>query len=248
MFIVRHSFRSSFPKRCPSGNNLIRRSSSFAKDQGPKFRHFAAIGLVGTAIFIATVHRVDREDSKTSLAKKKNSFTEEEWATHLEGLKRKKLVFTAEDGLNMYLVPYVKDEAQVDQLRKSLGSAAVIDLDDLISRQFEDSDSEYYSLLRDTFVSKASSEGSSYQFGYRLAPGLFAHLVQLELSRIHKEQPQTKNFLLLRFPNNIKEAVKFEQDVALSRGVVLLDDAHAKSDVVEYFGTVNKVSKDITQL
>ncbi|CDK28207.1 unnamed protein product [Kuraishia capsulata CBS 1993] len=210
-----------------------------ANDKGPQFRHFLAVGLVGTMIFGLVVKRIDEQDSSSSLAKRKNSFSEEEWDAYLKTQQRTKMF---EEG-DFYLVPQGKNLKGVQDVIAKVSAEGsepvVVDLNKLIKAQLEDPNSKYGTLLRQSFESEEpEAPGCEYKFNYTLAHGIFTQLVKREL----ETKKDSKVFVLLNYPNNIKEAIKFETDIATCTKLLVLDD-DSKDDVIDYFQTVDKVIK-----
>ncbi|GME73042.1 unnamed protein product [Ambrosiozyma monospora] len=220
------------------------------RDEGPKARYFFLIGIVGTAIFALVVSKVDAQDPAKSLAKKKNSMSEEEWEQQLINLGRKTLAFKPTEA-EFYFVPNgCNNDKKVKQLVEKLeagndNSVGTIDLNELIDEQFNsENGSKYGALLKSTLDSTdLKSNGCHYKFSYKLAPGIFTKLVYNKVVSLRKEHPEYTRFVLLNYPNTIQEAVKFEQDVAVSKKLVLLGTEEKDNDIVEYFNTVDKVIK-----
>ncbi|ODV83536.1 hypothetical protein CANARDRAFT_29974 [[Candida] arabinofermentans NRRL YB-2248] len=215
------------------------------RDEGPKVRYFLLVALIGTLIFGAVVKKVDAQDPAKSLGKKKNSFSEEEWEQQLQLIKRKKLLF--DNSFDFYLVPFGAD-ANINQLKEKVSTSnsnsnvGVIDLNKLIKDQLDDNNSRYGSILSQTLDQfNKDSKTCFYKFNYKLSNGLFTKLISDEINDLINEDPNLNKFILLNYPNTIPEAIKFEQDVAIAKNLVLINDKAEKNDIVDYFKTVNKV-------
>ncbi|KAH3665804.1 hypothetical protein OGAPHI_003992 [Ogataea philodendri] len=199
-------------------------------------------------MFVYAANKVNEQDANRSLAKRKKTFTEEEWEEQLSQIKRKQLVF--DDSTKFYLVPFgAHKEAKVEELKSALGpNTAVIDLNELIKQQMDSPESTYGALLGKTLDGFDTNKSACfYTFTYRLAPGLFTKLVKTTSQKLKAQNPELTNFVLLNYPNTIPEAIKFEQDVAVAQKLVLLDNQETDSNIVDYFRTVNKVA-DLDQL
>ncbi|KAG7706641.1 hypothetical protein KL930_000124 [Ogataea haglerorum] len=208
----------------------------------PKLAYFLLVGVFGTLVFVYVANKVNDQDSSTSLAKRKTTFTEEEWEQQMNQIKRKQLAFDSSN--NVYLVPYgAHREQKVEQLVNALGlNTATVNLNELIKRQIDDPNSQYGALLKrnlDTYDSQRNT--CFYTFTYKLAAGVFTKLVRTEMQRLKAKDPQIKNFVILNYPNTMPEAVKFEQDVATVKNLVLLDERESNENIVDYFRTVGKV-------
>ncbi|KAG7859353.1 hypothetical protein KL939_002253 [Ogataea angusta] len=208
----------------------------------PKVAYFLLVGVFGTLVFVYVANKVNDQDSSKSLAKRKNTFTEEEWEQQMNQIKRKQLSF--DNSNNFYLVPYgAHREQKVEQLVKALGpNTATVDLNELIKRQMDDPSSQYGALLGKTLDTYDPQRNTCfYTFTYRLAAGVFTKLVRTEMQRLKAKDPQIENFVILNYPNTMPEAVKFEQDVAIVKNLVLLDEKESDENIVDYFRTVGKV-------
>ncbi|KAG7893056.1 hypothetical protein KL925_001231 [Ogataea polymorpha] len=208
----------------------------------PKLAYFLLVGVFGTLVFVYVANKVNDQDASKSLAKRKNTYTEEEWEQQMNQIKRKQLAF--DNSNNFYLVPYgAHREEKVKQLVDTLGpDTATVDLNELIKRQIDDPNSQYGALLGkslDTYDPQRNT--CFYTFTYKLAAGVFTKLVRTEMQRLKAANPQIKNFVILNYPNTMPEAVKFEQDVAIVKNLVLLDDKESNENIVDYFRTVGKV-------
>ncbi|GMG21481.1 unnamed protein product [Ambrosiozyma monospora] len=220
------------------------------REDGPKARYFFLVGIVGTAIFALVVSKIDAQDPAKSLAKKKNSMSEEEWEQQLINLRRKTLAFKPSEA-EFYLVPNgCNNDKKVKQLVEKLeagedNSVGTIDLNQLIDEQLtSEMGSKYGAVLKSTLdTTDLKSNGCHYKFSYKLAPGIFTKLVYNKVVSLRKEHPEYTRFVLLNYPNTIQEAVKFEQDVAVSKKLVLFGTEEKDNDIVEYFNTVDKCIK-----
>lgn len=214
------------------------------RDEGPKFRNFLLVGLIGTGIFVLVVKRVDQEDPTKSLAKRKTSYSEEEWANI--SVKRKQLVFKPDEA-DIYLVPYGSNSKIINNLKNKLekkdqGEIKFIDLNNLIENQMSEAGTKYGQLLSETKENfDPNSKTCKYTFTYRLASGIFTKLISDELKAARSESPDIKQFVLLNYPNSIKEAVAFDRDVANTTNLVVTGDEKKDDSIVDYFNTVNKV-------
>ncbi|KAI0464859.1 Altered inheritance of mitochondria protein 36, mitochondrial [Komagataella kurtzmanii] len=225
-------------------------SSSFNNDGGPKVRHFLFVGLVGTILFVLVVNKINEQDPKTSLAKKKNTYSEQEWESYVAGLKRKKQRFDSSSNKEFYAVPFAnKNFKQIENLKRKVSKSSsqedvgVVDINELIAKQINNSESAYGLLLKTTLVENdPSSQSCTYSFNWNLAKGIFSKLVCDELTIMINESPQLDRFLLLNFPNNLPEAIKFEQDVANITELIVFNEEQKEDVVVKYFDTVDKVS------
>ncbi|ANZ73454.1 BA75_01148T0 [Komagataella pastoris] len=225
-------------------------SSSFNNDGGPKVRHFLFVGIVGTILFVMVVNKINEQDPKTSLAKKKNTYSEEEWESYVAGLKRKKQRFDFSSNKEFYAIPFAnKSPKQIENLKREVSNSSsqenvgVVDINELIAKQIDNPASAYGLLLKTTLVENdPNSQSCTYSFNWNLAKGIFSKLVCDELVRMTNESPQLDRFLLLNFPNSLPEAIKFEQDVANITKLIVFKEEQKDDVVVKYFDTVDKVS------
>lgn len=210
-------------------------SSEFGgkKDSGFNIMNFVVVALIGTGIFGVVVHRVDLQDSTKSMLKRKNTFTDQEWEQYMSSIKRKVLLFNP--SVQVYCVPS-PDEKKVAQLKSKIPNLKTVDLNDIIKDEIENHQERFGSLLSSHLVSSENG----YQFNSRLASGIFTKLMRLRLEELKTPDANDK-YLLLNYPNNLKELIKFESDVAVVKKLILFKQE--SNDISDYFDTVNKVSK-----
>lgn len=202
------------------------------------------IVVFGTYIFAKIARRIKENQNEKSYEKNKKTYTEAEWQQHLRNLRRTR--FNFESGEEFYLFPFAsKNGKQVDELVEKLGgedTVAVIDLNKLIKKELDASNSRFGDLLKRTLDKKQEdASGCHYTFTYALASGLFTRLIQDHALSMVKEHPQYSRFILLNYPNTVEEGVKFEQKVAKVTDLVVAGNEPPDNSIVEYFDTVGKV-------
>lgn len=223
-------------------------------DDRIEFKWFLLIGVFGTMVYVTVMQRIQEQDHSKNADKYKKTFTEEEWNSYVQATRAKHL--TLEHGEESYLVPFTHGNKSsskvVKQLVDKLGGVdhvGVVDLNELVEDQLKNG-GKYHVLLRDTLEGDEGDkvDGFRYQFTYKLKPGLFTQIVNDEILRQKNENGSLGRFLLLNYPPNIKEAIKFEQNVCKRDTLLTLQDDN--NEMVDYFSTVDKVkrARDLTKL
>lgn len=214
-----------------------------------EWKWFLLVAAFGTMVYVNVMQRIQEQDHSKNLEKYKKTFTEDEWNKYISEIQKKHL--TLEKGEECYLLPVTngnsKDSEVVKQIVEKLG-AKVIDLNELVERQLEGG--KYHILLKENLETHdPKANGFAYSFTYRLKPGIFTQLVSDEIKKEKDADPGAGRFLLLNYPPNIKEAIKFEQNVC-SRDTLLVLKDEEDNNVVEYFETVDKIKhvKDLPKL
>ncbi|ODV98125.1 hypothetical protein PACTADRAFT_14598 [Pachysolen tannophilus NRRL Y-2460] len=240
------------PIRNGSCFNMVRfyASSEFGgkKDGGFNIKNFLIVALVGTGIFGAVVQRVNSQDASKSMLKRKKSYSDEEWEQYMNNIKRKVLLFDPikDREVSIFFVPEVdlqnkNDSLKLNQLQEKLGDSIVVDLNDLIKDELLNHQDRYGSLLEANLENPKEDQNRNYKFNYRLAKGVFSKMMRLKLEELKNSNSlKYKNYILINFPNNINEAIKFEQDVAISKKLILFHKPNQNNEIADYFKTVDK--------
>lgn len=226
-------------------------------DDKIEFKWFLLVGVFGTMVYVTVMQRIQEQDHSRNIEKYKKTFTEEEWTKYINEIQKKRLTLEAKE--ECYLIPYTFNSqsyakaisSTVDNLGGA-GNVGVVDLNSLVSAQLNDplGKAKYHILLAQSLEAEdANAPGFKYSFTYKLKPGIFTQIVNDEILRLKSENPSLGRFLILNYPPNIKEAVKFEQNVCNKDTLLVLDNKLADSDIVQYFETVDKVInyKDLTR-
>lgn len=216
-------------------------------DDNIQFKWFLLVGVFGTLVYMAVMQRIQEQDHMKNVERYKKTFTEAEWNEYITQIQQKHL--TLESGEECYLVPYTNknDTKAVNTLVEKLGGSEnvhVVDLNELVSNQIGDAlgKAKYHILLSQTLEKEdTSASGFKYSFSYKLKPGIFTQMVNDEITSLQKAAPTKGRVLVLNYPPNIKEAIKFEQNICNRDTLVVLDDKSNETDIVQYFETVDKV-------
>ncbi|CCH44680.1 hypothetical protein BN7_4248 [Wickerhamomyces ciferrii] len=219
------AFKSSlFPRIKPQSQPLFKRCLSSKNNQPSKdpnksvrFRNFIAIGIISWVILAQVVEAVNKEQ------KGSRSMSESEYFKQQMKLKRRKALFTQEEK-QVYFVKADKNQDDLKELK--LDGFELIDPSKLVEREKNDKESLYNALLNDPDTKT-------------LPTGLLVDLISKEL-----KNNESKKFVVINYPPDIKESVKFEEKaVTIKKLIHLSDDKESKveDDVLKYYNTVNKV-------
>ncbi|SCU97065.1 LAFA_0G09560g1_1 [Lachancea sp. 'fantastica'] len=190
------------------------------KDDLPSFTKIALVGVVGTIIFVEAVKSLDKN-------KPKNSYSESEFESAMQGTKRRKLMF--EPG-QLHIVLATPDLPET-AVQKHTPKAKIVDVREVVEHYRHQPNDKYYALLNDI----QDSHGSSYQ--EYLPRGLLVMLVGRYLQETCKEGDSVA---VTNFPLNMQDAIKFENEVGIV-DKALFTSPHADSELSKYYQTVNKV-------
>ncbi|CCH59399.1 hypothetical protein TBLA_0B05720 [Henningerozyma blattae CBS 6284] len=190
------------------------------------------VGVVGTGIFMATV--------KTLNKKPKTSYSEQEYANVVGGLRRKIAVFPNNE-VNVHFI--VASDGNTAKIDKSFIKVIPLEVAESIRK---DENNKYQALLQE-YYEKYNDDTSKYF--ENLPVGMMASLLGQYLKNNSKPGD---NIALIGYPLTIKEANIFENDVVeISKLVVsqkYLEDLDANDltaqrifDLVSYYDTVGKV-------
>ncbi|KAG0679827.1 Altered inheritance of mitochondria protein 36, mitochondrial [Pichia californica] len=221
------------------------------EDNKIEFKWFLLVGVFGTMVYITVMQRIQEQDHSKNIERYKKTFTEEEWVQYVNEIQKKHL--TLENGEECYLIPYTYSDdnksylKSIDSTVENLGgkeNVGIVNLNELIANQLENIDgkSKYNILLKQSLESEdLKSPGFKYKFSYKLKPGIFTQIVNDAIIKLKSDNPSLGRFIILNYPPNIKEAVKFEQNVSNKDLLLVLNNKSDDSDIVQYFDTVDKV-------
>lgn len=231
--------------------SLNKRFASSWRNEGKtdnkiEFKWFLLVGVFGTMVYITVMQRIQEQDHSKNIERYKKTFTEEEWEKYINEIQKKQL--TLENNEECYLIPFTFNnknyEKSINVTIDKLGgkeNIGLIDLNELVDNQLKNN-SKYHILLEHTFEDEdLNSSGFKYKFNYKLKPGIFTQIVNDEILRLKSENPKIGRFIILNYPPNIKEAIKFEQNISNKDVLLVLDNKLNDSDIVQYFDTVDKV-------
>lgn len=218
-------------------------------DDKIQFKWFLLIGVFGTMVYITVMQRISEQDHSKNLEKYKKTFSEDEWNAYISDIQRK--TFTLESDEECFLLPYSFNKNsksnEIIKLANKLGglkNVAIIDLNELVEDQLSNKNGKekYNILLNSTLESTDSNpESFKFKFTYKLKSGIFTQIVNDKITELKNENPELGRFIILNYPPNIKEAVKFEQNVCNRDNLIILNNEKDNSDIVQYFQTVDKV-------
>lgn len=230
-----------------SGSLLKRQyaTKSRVMDQGMQYKWFLLVAAFGTMVYINVVNRLQDQSHSNGVQKLKKEYTPQEWEEYIARIERKTLLLNNNE--ETYLVPQKVSAKQVSQLSALLGEPTIIDLNELIKYQLENPQAKYNIILNQTLEDSDNKGeiGLKYSFTYKLRPGLFTQLVNDAIKEAKSKDESSGRFLVLNYPPNVKEAVKFEQNICTNDYLVELNKSDL--DIVQYFQTVDK-SIPISQL
>jgi len=194
-------------------------SSKPNPDRGPRFRNFIALGIVSYVILDQVIAVVQKENPNPKTMSESEHFKQQ------MKLKRRKAIFSQDDKQ----VWFIKAEGDAQESLKGLNinGFEVIDPSALIEREKKDEESLFNALLNDPETKK-------------IPTGLLVDLILKEL-----QKSSGKKFVVINYPTDIKESVKFEEKVVTIKKLIhLANEQNGESDdVVKYYKTVNKVDE-----
>lgn len=193
------------------------------RDEPPSFKKIFLVAILGTLIFVQTANSLDKNRPKTS-------YSETEFENVMQGLKRRVAIFPpGELDVQFVLSP------DVESLKKNLnGSAVFINPASVVEYYRTSKNDQYEALLNDIFTKQQSAD-----YINNLPPGMLVMLI----GRYMKEKCSAHDrVFIINFPHNIKEAIKFENEVSVISKILVPKD-ELKSDICKYYQTVNKVEQ-----
>lgn len=186
-------------------------------NRGPRFRNFIAIGIISYVILAQVVEAVNKNNPKPK------TMSEREYQIQQLKLKRRKAFFTQDDK-NVWFVKSNTDEQSLEGLK--LDGFEVINPNDLIEAEKKDETSLFNALLNDPETKE-------------IPVGLIVDLILKKL-----KSSESKKFLVINYPTDIKESVKFEEKVVTIKKLIYLKNSEKDDDdVVKYYKTVGKVDE-----
>ncbi|ANB12212.1 bifunctional uridylate/adenylate kinase [Sugiyamaella lignohabitans] len=193
-----------------SWNSSVRMYSSGpqARQQAPKLRYFILIALIGTGAFLYTINKTEKKLPKTFIT---NEEYEAEKAKNK--LKHKKTAFAGDDDVAVVFVlggPGAGKGTQCANIVRDYGFAH-LSAGDLLRAEQARPDSKYGQLIANYI-----KEGTIVPMEITLAL-----LQQAMRERIAKDG--VKRFLIDGFPRKMDQAIKFEEDVAVSKFVLFFE-------------------------
>lgn len=202
--------------------NYASPTSGKKKDDAPSFKKIFLVAILGTLVFVQAANSLDKNKPKTS-------YSEEEFENVMSGLKRRVSIFPT-GTLNVKLIPHASDSI-LKKVQKD--SDLVIEPKAVVEYFRSQKDGTYEALLNEV----KSKNGANYF--ERLPNGMLVMLI----GKYMKEKCQTNDRVIITdFPHNIKDAIKFENDVCTVSKIVT-DKANSASDVCQYYETVQKVEQ-----
>ncbi|SCU82022.1 LADA_0C02520g1_1 [Lachancea dasiensis] len=197
-----------------------RQAAARKKDELPSFTKIALVGLVGSIIFVEAVKSLEKN-------KPKNSYSESEFATAMQGVKRREVMFKPGD-IHIQLATV---GIPIAKLRKSNPNASMVDPWEVAEHYRHSQDDRYYALLNEIH----EIYGENYLD--HLPQGLGVVLVGRYLQdKFHGGD----HVVVINFPLSVKDAIKFENEVSVVENVYF-GTSSAETDLAQYYQTVNKV-------
>ncbi len=213
-------FARTLPRclRYPVARRML--STNIDKSEAaPSFKTIFLVGIVGTAIFVKAVESLEQNKPKTT-------FTPSEFDTVMSGLRRRVAIFGQED-LDLHCI---RSGTPLKKLKLSK-EAKIIRPSEVAEFYRNKSDDKYYALLNEIY----EKEGESYM--KHLPKGLNVEII----GRYMRDNCKKGDTVyLLDFPENIKDAIKFENEVSVIDKVIV-PKSSSDDEVSQYFKTVNKV-------
>lgn len=202
----------------------IRLQSTDQKNKTVDFRTFVTVAIFGSIILTQVVDAVVKEKPRGQ-----KGMSEAEYYKLQQRLKRKVALFTPEEKEVLLFKDATVKDVNVTELSKQ--GIDVINPLDLVESEKNDKESKYYDLLNDPDLKQ-------------LPRGLTVELIGKAL----KNSPNSK-FIVIGFPQDVKEAIQFEDKIVTVKNLVV--SGNADDDVFKYYKTVNKslvLDKDISSL
>ncbi|ODV63995.1 Aim36p ASCRUDRAFT_5891 [Ascoidea rubescens DSM 1968] len=166
----------------------------------------------------------------------KSKITESDLQDHINGLKRKKTMFQAFE-VNIDLLP--GENLKKDDVKKIVGdSVFVIDPPELINRERAQGLDAFYG----PFLIELQERNAP------IPAAVTVNIIGKEIKKIKKEQENDESdkilkFLVINFPQDLEQSIKFERDVKTADSIIKVEDI--KNDVgnkvFQYFETVDKI-------
>jgi UMP-CMP kinase len=204
---ARAGAKTGFTFRPPAG--VIRTapySSSNAGDKSPKLRYFVLIALLGTGAFAYSVRKLDR--------KLPHTMTEAEYEADKERnrLKYKKTAFTVDEVSVVFVLggPGAGKGTQCANIVRDYGFVH-LSAGDLLREEQKRPGSEYGQLIANYIA-----EGKIVPQEITIA------LLQNAMKKTISETG-VRRFLIDGFPRKMDQAIKFEEDVAMSKFVLFFE-------------------------
>lgn len=196
--------------------------STNRNNKGPGFAMLFALAIVGTMVFKEAAKNLDKN-------KPKNTFTEDEYEHVMQGLKRRVAIFP-----NGQLDVQFSLHKDANKLKKILGdSRTYIDPNQVVETYRSIDDDPYEPLLNEIHTKHGP------QYLDHLPQGLLVSL----LGRYMKDHCNIGDeVVILDFPHTIRDAIKFENEVA-SVSKLLTTKEMTESDICKYYHTVNKTQQ-----
>lgn len=210
------SVRTAKPLVQTSTRRYLSERSKPDPDKGPRFRNFIAIGIISYVILAQVVEAVNKQNPRPK------SMSESEYIKQQMKLKRRKALFTQEQKS----VWFIKSDDSEGLKSLKIDGYEIIDPSVLLDHEKQDKDSLYHALLNDPT--------------FKIPTGLVVDLIAKKL-----QASEGTKFIVINYPDNIKESVKFEERIVTIKKLIhLTSNEGSKSeedDVVKYYKTVNKV-------
>ncbi|KAL6948820.1 hypothetical protein ACO0QE_001293 [Hanseniaspora vineae] len=204
------------------------------QSSGPGIKKIALVGLIGTAIFVQAAESLEK-------AKPKNSFTEAEYNTYvMNGLRRKKLMLSPESFPPIKFLLNAQGAAAAKILSED--NVYVVDPVTVVEYYRSNETSKYEALLNEIFQRNGSNKDILPE---KLPQGMICMLIGRYIQDHNlAENIESKTSIIIKnFPKNLKEAIKFENDVGNVKSIIVGENDPAQSDIVDYYDTVKKVEK-----
>lgn len=217
---------------------------------GPRIRYLFYMLVLSWVVLYFVTGKMDKKKPQT-LFESEREFREYEERT---GLKRRSKLVNHElnDHYRFYVIPYVTDDAVVDEVTKQIKQldpakqVKVIDPTALIAKEKEDETRRYCYLLQDL-----DEKHKSYP------KGLITTLIKNEVREFMNTRLGTfdTNFVIKNYPQATDEAIKFENDVSDIQKCLVVhydivnhlpenpDLARRINNVVGYFNTVGRTKE-----
>jgi hypothetical protein len=184
------------------------------------FRTFISVSIFASILLTQVVDAVNQEKPRGQ----RGGMSEAEYYKQQQRLKRKIAMFSPDEKqVLLWKNGEISQIGNIEQLNEH--GVAVIDPVKLVDLEKQDKESKFYDLLNDPELKE-------------LPRGLVVDLI----GKFIKESKQEK-FLVVGFPPDVKESIKFEDKIVTIKNLVITDQSDENDDVYRYYKTVNKSKK-----
>ncbi|CCD26487.1 Aim36p NDAI_0H03140 [Naumovozyma dairenensis CBS 421] len=196
----------------------------------PGFKKIFLLGIIGTVIFVEAVRSLDRNKPKT--------YSNEEFDNVMSGLRRKTTMFNEGDlDIQFFLS---NDTKEVEKLKNQYGGSVII-LNPLdVAEYYRMNPNDQYEPLLNEIYDQFKDES----YIEHLPLGMLVMLIGRYMNDGFKLGNNHSKIIIVNFPKDIKDAIKFENEIAVVSKILIPKDSELiNTDICKYYEGVDKVEK-----